>query len=119
MPLFGPDWIDSFDAVTVNNTHDGMKTFEAKLADLLEDFNDLFEPGLGTLKDFKAHLYVKPDAKLTLHKRRPVALALKKGMEEDLKQLQDLGVIEPVVTAEVCATPIVAVPKPNGKVRVC
>lgn len=95
-----------------------MKTFEAKLADRQKNLKICLSR-VWYFEKFKAHLYVKSDAKLTVHKPRPVALALKKGVEEDLKRLQDLRVIEPVETAEVCATPIESVPKPNGKVCVC
>ena len=40
-------------------------------------------------------------------------------IEDDLRRLQKLRVIEPVETAEFGATSIVPVPKPNGAVRIC
>ena len=44
--------------------------------------------------------------------------ALKAGIEEEIKRLIDLGVIEKIDYSE-WAAPIVPVKKPNGKIRIC
>lgn len=65
-----------------------------------------------------AHIYVKSDAKFRFHKPRFLAFAVRSKIETDLDRLQ-LGVIEPVQTAECSSTSVVPVLKPNGTVRVC
>ncbi|KAG7304206.1 hypothetical protein JYU34_011144 [Plutella xylostella] len=61
---------------------------------------------------------VKPDAQLKFFKPRPVPLALKAKVEDELKRLVDLGILEKVEHSEV-ATPIVPVLRPDGNVRIC
>ena len=51
-------------------------------------------------------------------KARPVPYALKPKVEEEIENLENMGILQKVETSE-WATPIVAVPKKNGKVRIC
>ena len=50
--------------------------------------------------------------------RTLTSYALKEAIEQDLAQLENLGIIEKVNLSE-WASPIVPVPKPNGAVRIC
>ena len=89
------------------------------LSELCSEFSRLFEPGLGKILNYKAHIYIKPGARFRYFKPRPVAFATRTKIEADLDRLLKLGVIEPVETAEVGARPIVPVAKFNGTVRIC
>ena len=51
-------------------------------------------------------------------KPRPVPYALRGAIERDLERLENLGVIEKTPFSH-WAAPIVAVPKPDGSVRIC
>ena len=58
--MLGQDWMIKIqlnwkEIYTVATDH--------KLNDLLDHHSMLFEPGLGTLKDYKAKIYVDPKAK--------------------------------------------------------
>ena len=86
---------------------------------LCKEFFDLFPPGLGKLKGYNLHIYVKPNAQFRYFKPRTVAFAMRSKIEADLERLLNLGVIESVDTAECGSTPIVPVLKPNGEVRIC
>ena len=70
----------------------------------------MFQEGLGTLKGFKARIYVDPDAPPRFHPARSVPFALRDKVNEELEHLQAEGTIEPVEFAE-WAAPMVAVLK--------
>ena len=75
--------------------------------------------GIGTLKKFKAHnIIVKNGAHSKFHRPRSVSFALKPAIETELGRLEAAGVIEKVNQSD-WATPIVAVPKSNGRIRIC
>ena len=79
----------------------------------------LFEPGLGTLKDYKAKIYVDPKAKPKFCKARSVPYSMKSKVEEELRRLEKEGIIEPVEYAE-WAAPIVPILKSDSKsLRIC
>ena len=74
-----------------------MVTSKAKLNDLLDHHSSLFhQTGLGTLKDYKAKIYVDPQAKPKFCKTRQVPYSMKFKMEEELEHLEKEGIIEPV-----------------------
>ena len=78
----------------------------------------MFKEELGTVKSVEAKLRVKEEVNAKFFKSRPVPFALKAGIEEEIKRLIDLGVIEKIDYSE-WAAPIVPVKKPNGKIRIC
>ena len=63
------------------------------------------------IKEFKAHLQIKPNSNLKLFKPRPVPYALRPKVEGELDRLESLGIISKVETAEFSTTPIVPVLK--------
>ena len=121
--LFGRDWMDAFGLGVTKiqlATLAGITPIaNGSLDSLLKEYADVFEPTLGKVDGFKAHLHVKPDARFKLHKPRPVAFALKRGIDEALTKLEESGVVEKVDTAQYGTTPLVPVVKPNGQVRIC
>ena len=78
----------------------------------------MFFPGLGTLRNFKAHITVKQGARPVFHRPRSVPFALKEAIEIELACPESERVIEKVNQSEWAAS-IVAVPKQNGKLRIC
>ena len=79
----------------------------------------MFHEGLGTLKGFKAKIYVEPDTLPRFNPARSVPYALREKVEKELQRLQEEGTIEPVEFAE-WAAPIVAVLKRDrNTVRIC
>jgi hypothetical protein len=67
----------------------------------------VFQKGLGTLKGFKAKIYVDTDAVPRFHPARSVQ---RDRVDKELKRLQEEGTLEPVDISE-WADPIVAVLK--------
>ena len=82
---------------------------------LLDKYGDIFTDELGTIKSFCAQLDVKPGEK---PKPRTVPYAVRRAIEDEIDRLECEGILEKVTHSE-WATPIVAVPKPDGRVCLC
>ncbi len=80
--------------------------------------SSVFSEGLGCITPFKANIIVKSDAQPKFYKPRPVPFSIKEAVGEELDRLESEGIIERVNHSD-WATPIVAVPKKNGKFRIC
>ena len=70
------------------------------------------------MKNLRAELTSKKDAKPVFMKARQIPFSLKPLVEEEIKQLVSQGVLEPVNSSEY-ATPIVPILKSNNKIRIC
>eukprot|EP00253_Pinus_taeda_P016090 PITA_16090 len=64
------------------------------------------------------HIYIKEDCKLVRQPQRRMNLALKNIVKEELQKLLDAGFIYPISDSE-WVSPLVLVPKKNGKWRIC
>ena len=73
---------------------------------------------MGTIHSFQAKLMVREGAKPKFCRARQVPFAMKSVVEGELDRLEKMGVIEKVNFSE-WATPVVAVPKKDGRVRLC
>ena len=78
------------------------------LPDLFDKYSAVFSDGLGTLIGFKAKLYIDDDHAPIYCKARPVPYAIRSQVENELKKLQQQGIIEPVSSSD-WAAPIVPV----------
>ena len=114
--LFGRDWMLQ---IELNWKKIYTVTSDTTLEQLLNCHNSLFESGLGMLKDYKAKIYIDPQAKPKFCKARPVPYSMQTKVEEELDRLRTEGIIEQVQYAE-WAAPIVPVLKADGKsLRIC
>ena len=85
----------------------------------LDTHQELFTPGLGTLKGHKAKIIVEAGAQPRFYKARTVPHALRRKVEEELMRLEQEDIIKPVQFAD-WATSIVPVMKNDGKsVQIC
>ncbi|CAH8624674.1 unnamed protein product [Dicrocoelium dendriticum] len=126
--LLGLDWMEKlqlFDApmsqicntVQTDPVHSSL-SIEEMTRKLKQQFVTLFEDGLGHCTKFKAKLCLREGTKPVFRAKRPVPYAAMTAVDQELDRLERAGVITPVNYSS-WATPIVAVKKPNGKVRVC
>lgn len=67
---------------------------------MLNEFQDLFEPGLGSIKGPLVHLYLKEDARPKFMKARPVSYPLRKNVSEELDRLVQAGILSPITHSE-------------------
>lgn len=115
--LLGRDWLKplrlDWKEVQALSKHE-----EGSLEYLLDKYTEIFSEELGTIKYFCAELNVDPAVKPKFFKARTVPFALHSAIEEELDHLKGEGIVEKVTHSE-WATPIVAVPKPDGRVRLC
>ena len=71
--LFGRDWMLQ---IQLNWKNMYRVSSDTTLEQLLNHHKSLFEPGLGMLKDYRAKIYVDPQAKPKFCKARPVPYAM-------------------------------------------
>ena len=88
------------------------------LEKVLNKHANVFSDWLGTLKNIKARLHPKGDAKPRFWKARPLAFARKPAVDEALRKLEGEGVIKKVETSEWVA-PIVTSVEKDGIARTC
>ncbi len=91
-----------------------VKTETSALVSVLEKHSEIFQDDTGAVIGVKAKIHVDPQAQPRFHKARAVPFAFREKVEEDLKRLQNLGIIEPVQFLD-----CVPVPKGDGTVCIC
>jgi hypothetical protein len=113
--LMGRNWLRDMKV-----TLEGLHSLEQpdSLKQILRKHSSVFKSGLGCLQGAKVKLHVKSDVLPKFYKARPVPLALKKKVEDELDRLQGEGIISPVQFSK-WAAPIVPVMKRDQSVRIC
>ena len=82
---------------------------------LLEQYSEVSDNSLGTMKDARDKIHLK---KLKFCEPHPVLYALKDRTERELDRLVQEGILEPVTVSE-CAAPIVPIVKNDQSFRIC
>ena len=91
---------------------------EQEVQELLEENKELFGKEIGTCRTTKAALKFKSEPEAKFFRCRSVPFATRPKVIEKLEEMERNGVLEKVEHSD-WATPLVVVPKPGGKVRVC
>ncbi|XP_062704520.1 uncharacterized protein K02A2.6-like [Aedes albopictus] len=94
------------------------KQEDHQVAELKSKFPTVFTGQLGLCSKMQVHLSLKKDARPVFKPKRPVSYNIKAVVEDELKRLQDNGIITPITYAD-WAAPIVVVRKPDRTVRIC
>ena len=118
-PLFGRDWLRAIrlDWSTFQQVHKvHTESNLSSAADVRQQYPSLFSPGIGKLKGILGHLDLKSDTDPKFMKARPLPYALRSAVSDELDRLEAEGVLKKVEHSK-WATPIVAVPKSNGRAR--
>lgn len=129
--LLGIDWINLFGlwSVPLNAVCNALTlqkdlptnstTNHASIAAELRDaYPEVFEKSLGLCTQTKATLHIKPNSKAVFRPKRPVPYASLHLVDEELARLEKNGVISRVNYSS-WATPMVAIKKSNGTIRIC
>lgn len=85
---------------------------------LLKKYKDVFTNKIGTYKYDTITIPINKNCKPIFMKHRPVPLAYRQKVEEQIAAMVKQGVLEPTTTSK-WATPIVPVRKADGTVRIC
>ena len=75
--------------------------------------------GVGKLKDYQLKVHLNPDITPVAQRQRRLPFHVRKDVEKKLQELQDVDITEDVEGPTPWVSPLVAVPKSNGDVRVC
>ena len=113
--LLGRNWLQNLhlDWREIHKVHD------SHLDEVVCRHSTVFRDELGTLKGFKAKIYVDPSVRPRFCKARSVPYSMLNLVEKELERLVKLGIIEPVQFAD-WAAPIVPVLKADKRsVRIC
>ncbi|UYV60521.1 hypothetical protein LAZ67_1001407, partial [Cordylochernes scorpioides] len=94
------------------------KVSESCIDSLIKSYANLFNNELGCLKDVKLNICIKRDAAPVFCKARSLPFAMKKKVEDELEDMVDKGILEPLDYAD-WAAPIVPVLKKDGRIRIC
>ena len=105
------DW-KSLTPSAINHVGSGVSS------ELLEKYQEVFTNELGTIKGHTAKLAMKDGASPQFHRAYQVPFAVKDAVERELDRLEEAGVMEKVDHSD-WATPIITVPKKDGRVRIC
>ena len=118
--LFGMDLFKTFnfDIVQINSVEADEKELKAEADKLFTKYKDLFEPALGTVPNFKAHIQLKNSAVPKYCKSRQIPFALFGKFKAEAERLEQAGVWKRVKFSD-WASPIVLTPKPDGSLRIC
>ena len=85
--------------------------------DIVGEYKDCFE-GLGKMKDKAAKLHVNSSARPLAQKFRRLPFHVREQVEAELKNLEELDIIERAEGPTPWVSPIVVVPKKTG-IRIC
>lgn len=110
--LLGRDWFQPLGIALV-----GINQIENDTC-LKAKYKSVFGDNLGVFKGGKVSLELKDDASPKFFKSRPVPLALRPAVEQEIDRLVDQEILEPVNFSK-WATPVVAIRKKDGSIRLC
>ena len=105
------DWSAMCHLITPSQSDQMVKT-------LMHKYADVFKAELGTMKGIKAKLVLKAEVVPKFIRPRPIPFALKEAVEQELRHLEEQGILRRI-THSSWAAPIVVVPKKDGRVRLC
>ena len=87
-------------------------------SDIFEQCSDVFT-GLGCVKGVVHHIETDPAVKPVVHPPRRVSAPLRQKVKDELDRMEKFGVVERVQEPTDWVNSLVAVLKPNGKIRLC
>lgn len=116
--LFGRDWLNCIRLDWQQICTLEVSDVPPDVSRLCSQYGDVFKDGRGTIHPFEATLKVDEKAQPKFCKHRPVPYSIREAVEEELDRLEAEGILIKTDHSE-WATPIVVVPKTDGKYRIC
>ncbi|XP_037528183.1 uncharacterized protein LOC119405417 [Rhipicephalus sanguineus] len=118
--LLGRNWFSTLKIRLqgVNQTDDATHTEPAVLHRLLEKHARVFNEDVISYEGPPVHIELDPNVPPRFCKARPVPLALRPAVKEELDRLEKQGILQPVQHSD-WATPLVLVRKKSGLLRLC
>ena len=98
--LFGRDWLYEikldWKRICAISKEKPPQITQKKLEKLLDEYSEVFQDEIGTLKSTKVKLTLKEGSKPKFCKARPVPYAMKPNVEVELKRLEEEGILRKV-----------------------
>ena len=110
------DWVNLFPSV--HGKFSVSQDTDIRVERLNKLYAEVFKPELGTVKGVTAKLHLKGNATPVFQRPRLVPYALRFAVQEELKRVENDGVLKPVEASN-WASLVVCVPKTDGSVRIC
>ncbi|XP_046803806.1 uncharacterized protein K02A2.6-like [Lucilia cuprina] len=117
-PLFGRNFLRTFNFELIQVNSVSSDQYSIITEQIKNEFHEIFSSGLGSYKFGKISLAINSEATPIFCKPRPVPLAWKGKIENNLRELIANDVLEQVDHSE-WGTPLVPILKPNGDIRIC
>ena len=95
-----------------------MCNIQKKLETVTNKYPNVFSEKLGTIKGVQAKINVIPNSKPKFMKARTVPFVMKAAVELEIERMENEGILNSVSFSE-WASPIVIVPKSDGRLRIC
>lgn len=115
LDVFKPNWRETFrNALNVNVCAPSNSVCD----ELKKRYPNCFIFDSTAIKGYVANIHVKPDTVPVFQKAYPVPYGLRESIGEEINRLVKIGVLEPIQYSK-WASPVVAVTKPNGEIRLC
>jgi len=117
--LLGRNWFKQFGIqLTGLNSVSFEVNSRPAVQNILDKYDQVFSKEVGTFDGPLVHIDITPDAVPKFRKARPVPFALRASVDEEIERLVNSGLWRPVKHSR-WTSPIVVVPKKNGKIRIC
>ena len=91
---------------------------EKSTQSIVNKYGEIFN-GVGKLKEFEMEIHIDPGVKPVAQPPRRIPFQIRSKVDDKIRELEHLDIIERVDGPTPWVSPLVAVPKPNGEVRVC
>ena len=102
----------------INHTLNDVNTVEISVSDILEKYKDVFDEKVGEVPNYVTTLRLKENARPIYLKPRPVPHIFKAEVDLELDRLEKENIIEKADYTN-WGTPLVIVPKSDGRIRLC
>lgn len=116
--LCGRNWLQKVKLNWKINCYVSQAKQPGSIQEVLDKYSEVFKDELGTLKDIKATISVKPDVPPKFFISRHLPFAMKERVEKEIERLEKANVISPVKYSE-WAAPVVPVIKKDSTIRLC
>ena len=120
--LMGRNWLEviklNWKKICTIQTDPSAEEVHESVEEVLNRHSTVFEGGCGTIRQFKATIHLKPDARPVFKKNRPVPFAMKERISAELDRLETNQVLNKVERSD-WATPTVNLLKKDQGIRIC
>ena len=121
MALMRLNWENIFEQLQEHNTYKekvNCVNIQKELETVTNKYPNVFSEKLGTIKGVQAKINVIPNSKPKFMKARMVPFAMKAAVELEIERMENEEILKSVPFSE-WASPIVIVPKSDGRLRIC